>query len=339
MLLVACLGSTCLAACATAPGVVSTEARSGTLPAESTAPPVDTTSPAQDTTVPASAQDEDGIGDELFPSLGNPGIDVEHYTIVMSYDPARTTLSATAHLDILMTEDRDEFSLDSDGPKVSAVTIDGAPAQFDAAPPELLITPAQPLTTGQRIGVDVTYALSPRPVPSTAGDMVGWFPSISGSYVLNEPEGAHTWLPSDDHPSDKATFRFEITVPSGLTAVANGGLVDHTSTVSTDTWIWEESRPMATYLIQVLTGDYEIVEDTGTQRVAVAQRGVASGPGDDAAVPRRHQRADRLLRRLLRYLPARPLRHRDHRQLSGTGDGDDGAPHVQSRRLRQRAAR
>jgi aminopeptidase N len=283
LLLVACLASTYLVACATSPGVVSTEAHAGNPAAESTAPPDDSsqssspsttpssttsgdpsgTSPAGETTVPNTTTDDDGIGDELFPSLGNPGIDVEHYTVAIDYDPTRTKLSATEHLDIVMTEDRDEFSLDSDGPDVSAVSIDGAPVLFQAAPPELLITPATHLTSGQRIGVDVTYTLSPQPVPSAAGEQVGWFPSAAGSYVLNEPEGAHTWLPSDDHPSDKATFRFEVTVPSGLTAVANGALVDHTSTATTDTWIWQEDRQMATYLIQVLTGDYEVIEGSG----------------------------------------------------------------------------
>jgi aminopeptidase N len=277
-LLVACLAITSLAACTTDPGVVSTEARAGDAATGSTTPPVDTTeqpdssspsteppttSPAGETTVPASTPEDDGIGDELFPSLGNPGIDVEHYTVVLDYDPTRNRLAATAHLDITMTEDRDEFSLDSDGPDISAVVIDGVPAEFVEAPPELLITPVARLTSGQHIGVDVTYTLSPQPVSSVAGDQVGWFPSLSGSYVLNEPEGAHTWLPSDDHPSDKATFRFEITVPTGLTAVANGALADHTSTATTETWIWQEDRQMATYLIQVLTGDYEVVEGTG----------------------------------------------------------------------------
>ena len=278
--MVACLGTVYLTACATDPGVVSTEARSVNPSTESTAPPVDSseppasstpgtdpgpsdTSPAGDTTVPGGTSDDNGIGDELFPSLGNPGIDVEHYTVVLDYDPTRNRMSATVHLDIAITADRSEFSLDSDGPDVSAVSIDGVPAEFVAAPPELLITPATPLTNGQHIGVDVTYTLSPQPVPSAAGDQVGWFPSLNGSYVLNEPEGAHTWLPSDDHPSDKATFRFEITVPTGLTAVANGALVAHTSTVTTDTWIWQEDRPMTTYLVQMLTGNYEIVEGTG----------------------------------------------------------------------------
>ena len=89
----------------------------------------------------------------------------------------------------------------------------------------------------------MSYSLSPEPVPSAAGGEVGWFPTDGGSYVLNEPEGARSWLPSNDHPSDKATFRFELTVPSGVTAVANGGLVDHgPSSESTDTWVWQEDR-------------------------------------------------------------------------------------------------
>ncbi len=269
----------CLTACATAPGVVATEARSdGASAASTTSPPTTETNPTTEATVPVdtkpprtttteaggAVRDVNGIGDALFPSLGNPGIDVEHYDLTLQYDPVRKEVSAKVHLDIAMTADRETFSLDSAGPIVSAVAVDGVPATFEAASPELLITPASPLIRGQHVGVDVDYTLvGPGPLPSAAGGATGWFPTPGGSYVLNEPEGAQFWMPCDDHPSDKATFRFELTVPSGLTAVANGALVDHTSTTSTDTWIWQEDRQMATYLIQLLTGDYEVVEGVG----------------------------------------------------------------------------
>jgi aminopeptidase N len=257
----------CLAACATNPGVIATEARTAHSDATAPTDPSGTSPASPSTTIPpstpAGAQDDNGVGDALFPSLGNPGIDVEHYTLVLDYDPQRHQISATAHLDLVMTEDRATFSLDSDGPVVSSVAVDGSPATFVAAQPELLITPDVPLTSGQRVGVDVTYTLSPEPVPSAAGQTVGWFTTPGGSYVLNEPEGAHTWIPCDDHPSDQATFRFELTVPTGLTAVANGALIDHTSTTTTETWVWQEDRPMATYLIQLLTGDYELVDGVG----------------------------------------------------------------------------
>ena len=272
MWLVAGLG-VYLAACSTTPGVTSTDARSNRTSAVTTTVTVDVTVPTDPTstqpdgettsTSPGSAADDDGVGDTLFPSLGNPGIDVEHYTLALQYDPVRNDISANAQLELVMTEDRDTFSLDSSGPDVSAVSVDGAPADFVAAPPELMITPASPLTTGQHVTVDVAYTLQPEPILSAAGEHIGWFQSPGGSYVINEPEGTSTWMPCDDHPSDKATFRFELTVPTGLTAVANGGLVEHTSTESTDTWVWQEDRPMATYLIQVVTGDYEIVDGVG----------------------------------------------------------------------------
>ncbi len=241
-----------------------------TLPAEEPTPTTESTPsvdtlPTESTTtvVGPRGRNDNGVGDVLFPSLGNPGIDIEHYTLILDYDVRRNEISATAHLDLVTTEARDSFSLDSAGPIVSAVSVDGVPADFITAPPELLITPVNHLARGQHIAVEVTYSLAPAAVLSEAGQQVGWFKTPGGSYVLNEPDGAHTWMPCDDHPSDKATFRFELTVPSGLTAVANGALVEHTSTATTDTWIWQEDRPMATYMIQLLTGDYELVDGVG----------------------------------------------------------------------------
>ncbi|HEY7626131.1 MAG TPA: M1 family aminopeptidase [Ilumatobacteraceae bacterium] len=270
----------CLAACTSSPGVTATEARStGTTAQSSGDTTPDTTQPGNtspattspqspDTTEPVDSTSPDqsdgfGVGDVLFPSLGNPGIDVEHYTLRLTYDRPTNELTGTVHLDIVMTEARNEFSLDSDGPAVSAVTIDGQSAGFSEQRPELVITPPQQLTKGQRIAVDVSFERSPQAFTSASWGPVGWFPTPGGSFVLNEPEGASTWFPCDDHPSDQASFRFELTVPNGVTAVANGALLDHTSTTSGDTWTWQEDRPMSTYTIQVLTGDYELIDGVG----------------------------------------------------------------------------
>ncbi len=43
----------------------------------------------------------------------------------------------------------------------------------------------------------------------------GWIRTPDGVFIACQPSGAHTWFPSNDHPSDKATFDFEITVPQG----------------------------------------------------------------------------------------------------------------------------
>ncbi len=219
---------------------------------------------------PGRASDPDGVGDVLFPALGNPGLDVQHYAVDLTYDHATERLTGVVGLDVRFTERRRQFTLDSLGPKVDAVTVDGAAAEFTEARPELRITPVLPIEAGSDVRVEVRYQISGESHLGGDGLPVGWFATDAGSYVLNEPDGARAWLPSNDHPSDKATYTFTVHVPKGVTAVANGSLTSHTTDASGETWVWDERRPMATYLIQVLTGDYELVDGTGPHGLALS---------------------------------------------------------------------
>jgi aminopeptidase N len=249
-------------------GVRSLEASatSDTSPVVTEAPTttVDTTEPpATDAPPPSLPSDTgDGIGDELFPDLGNPGVDVVDYTVDLAPDPATQVLTGRVTMTIDFTEARSEFTLDSWGPVVSAVTVDGEVAEFTADEPELRITPPQPVAAGDTHTVAVDYTVDVSTSPTLMGFEFGWVTTADGSYVLNEPDGARSWLPSNDHPSDKATWTFRITVPSGTTAVANGALVGTTPGPDGDTWEWREDDPMPTYLILLVTGDYELVEST-----------------------------------------------------------------------------
>ena len=237
-----------------------------TLPGTSLPPaPTPPAPPATDegATPSPPAGDLDGVGDVLFPSLGNPGVDVQDYDVALTYDPDADTIEGSVTLTVAFTEDRKEFTLDSVDLDVSAVTVDGAPAEFTAEDVELRIQPPDVITAGTTAEVVVDYSGAPDAEASMAGIPNGWFHTDGGSYVLNEPDGARTWVPSNDHPSDKATWTFEITVPSGVTAVANGSLVSTTEGADGDTWVWRQSEPMATYLVQLITGDYQLVEATG----------------------------------------------------------------------------
>ena len=89
------------------------------LTAETTSP-TEGSIPSSQPTAPADTVPIDDVGRRrrttlatasatpCFPSLGNPGIDVQHYTLTLHYDPARNDISATDHLDMVMTEDRDD---------------------------------------------------------------------------------------------------------------------------------------------------------------------------------------------------------------------------------------
>ena len=65
----------------------------------------------------------------------------------------------------------------------------------------------------------------------------------------NWPNRARHWIPSIDHPSDKATVTWRVRAPAGRTVVANGHLVstrqvsDGNGAERTE-WTWRESRPI-----------------------------------------------------------------------------------------------
>ncbi len=74
-------------------------------------------------------------------------------------------------------------------------------------------------------------------------------------FADNWPTRAHFWFPSNDDPSDKAAASFQVLVPRGWRAVANGALVGvDTLADSTTRWRWRTERPIPVYTMVVGAG-------------------------------------------------------------------------------------
>ena len=234
------------------------------LPTATTTLPTTTTVSTATTTVssaPVAAREPElGLGDPLFPELGSSDVDVESYVVELTVDAEPGPVAATVTIDAIVPVGVTALPLDATALTVERVEIDGAEASFATTASELVIDlPAQ---RDDRVSAVVDYSFDPAAAISLDAIPSGWFGGVEGaaSFVLNEPDGANAWLPSNDHPSDKAVWRFEITTPAGTVAAANGDLVSR-PTIAADPWIWVEDEPMATYLVQLIVGDYEIVED------------------------------------------------------------------------------
>ena len=258
-------GHTDVTSVASAPA---TSPSTSTAPANTgSAPSVPVTTGATATTGTGPKGGVSGVGDVLYPDLGNPGLDVQHYDIDLRFDHSTGEIDATATLTITATAALADFTLDAVRLAVTKVVVDGRAAAFEIADPELRITPSSPIAVGDSFTVAVTYSAHGNDSTISAGTTAGWFETDTGSFVLDEPDGARFWLPSNDHPSDKATYRFRIHVPKGVTAVANGIMVSHTtdpSGSSGELWIWDQADPMTTYLIQLMTGSLDIVDGVGS---------------------------------------------------------------------------
>jgi aminopeptidase N len=250
---------------------VASSSPSTTPTSTSTAPTTQGTSTptTQGATIPEPAGAA-GLDDPYFPDLGNGGYDVDHYSIAMTIDPETAAIDAVTTIAATATETLATFNLDLLGLEVSAVSVDGEPAAYAREDAELRISPTGGIVDGEDFVVTVAYA--GRPVPVTlmsAGVSIGWTQTDEGIYVAAEPDAARTWFPSNDHPIDKATFDFEITVPKPLTAAANGALIEVRDQGDMHTFVWELDSPMATYLATVVVGEYERVETTGPDGITL----------------------------------------------------------------------
>ena len=218
--------------------------------------------------VSAQEPGADGLGDNLYPQLGNGGYDVRHYTIDLAFIPAENQIEGKTSIDAVATQDLSSFNLDLLGLTVEQVVVNDVAASFERINHELIISPDQPLLSGDSLSVEVTYAGVPEPItdPSVTFVNLGWQAWNDDFFAaVSQPSGSMNWFPSNNHPLDKATYTIRVTAPEPNVAVANGVLSD---TVSNDdgtrTFVWQMDQPMASYLAIVAVGDYvETRDDSG----------------------------------------------------------------------------
>ena len=199
-----------------------------------------------------------GLGDPYFPLGGNGGYDVQHYGLTLAYDPPSNQLTGTAEIAATATQNLSRFDLDLRGFTITGLEVNGAAAGFTRDGQELVITPARGLQAGKQFSVTVRYQGTPTVVTDPDGSIEGWVPTDDGAISVGEPQGSPGWFPCNDNPRDKATFDFAITVPAGLTAMANGVLVSNTTSGGTTKWVWREADPMATYLATADVGRFDL---------------------------------------------------------------------------------
>ncbi|MFJ4201396.1 M1 family metallopeptidase [Streptomyces sviceus] len=216
-----------------------------------------------------SSTGSSGAGDPYFPLAGNGGYHVGHYDLTLRYDPDSRRLEGKAVLTARATERLTRFDLDFKGLTVTGLTVGHAKAGFRRTGQELVITPQRALRKGERFTITVTYKGKPSTVTDPDGSLDGWIPTDDGAFVAGEPQGAMTWFPANNHPTDKSSYDFTITVPQGRTAVANGVLLSRRTSHGRTTFRWRQSEPMAAYLATATVGKFKVEQFTTRNGIRV----------------------------------------------------------------------
>src|SRR3954469_835757 len=125
-----------------------------------------------------------GLGDRLFPTLGNGGYDVQHYDVDLRYATAAPTQPMDGTVTILAraTQALSRFDLDFAGKSVGGVSVDGQDARWRRDGEELVITPRRAIDNGSPFPGTVRHAgaVPPAPDPDDFATEAFFFPP-SGS--------------------------------------------------------------------------------------------------------------------------------------------------------------
>ncbi|MEU6658592.1 M1 family metallopeptidase [Streptomyces sp. NPDC046821] len=207
-----------------------------------------------------------GVGDRLFPHLGNPGYDVASYDIAFTYrGDNKKPLDAVTKIDAMTTSRLERVNLDFSHGAVRSVEVNGHPASFASSDEDLVVTPEHALPAGAPMEITVRHTSNPAPGKEEGG----WVQTKDGLAMANQADAGHRVFPCNDHPSDKALFTFRITAPKDLTVVANGVPIGKTREGATTSWAYRTLHPMATELAQVSIGRSDVLHREGPHGLPV----------------------------------------------------------------------
>ncbi|MCU0480881.1 MAG: M1 family metallopeptidase [Anaerolineae bacterium] len=206
----------------------------------------------------------EGIGDPYYPSMGNGGYDVQSYDITLDVDMENQQLSGTVIISAVTTQALGQFNFDFAQLTISTLLVNDEPAEYQQQDNELIITPSEILPENSPFTVTVSYS------SDTNSERLGsWTFYGEGVLVAGEPTGASGWYPVNEHPSDKAVYRYCITVDEKYVVGANGTQESAISDDGRTTYCSSSDDPMSSYLTTVAIGDFEIVTDETTNGIPI----------------------------------------------------------------------
>lgn len=135
------------------------------------------------------------------------------------------------------------------------------PFRRDSA--EVHITLNEPVLRGDTLRVTVEFTSFP---PSRGLYFVDPLDEDASKprqiWTLGQPEDNSFWLPTIDHPAERATQEFWLTVPEEMQTLSNGFLISSEDQPRNNTRIdyWRLDKPHTPYLFALAVGEFDITE-------------------------------------------------------------------------------
>ncbi|WP_333821385.1 M1 family metallopeptidase [Ohtaekwangia sp.] len=200
----------------------------------------------------------------------NENIDIKRYIFELTLNDSTDVIAGKATVTILFKKAVTDFELDlankdasGSGMVVTNITAEGKPVKFLHQNDQVKITLPSPLNIASQLSFTITYSGIPRDGLIISKNKFG----DRTFFGDNWPNRAHHWLPSIDHPSDKAAVDFIITAPPKYEVVGSGIKIEESYIGNRQKLThWHEDTELATKVMTI-----------GVARFAIKQTGIVKG--------------------------------------------------------------
>lgn len=211
--------------------------------------------------------------DQLRGSIGpeRSWWDLQHYDLSVQVFPEKKSLAGSNIISFKTVAAGERMQIDLQPPlAITRVTHGETELSFEREGKVYWIEFSEELAAGVEDQIRIDYEGVPveSKNPPWSGGLT-WQKDDSGKPFIAttcQGIGASIWWPNKDHGSDEPDRGVDIrvTVPKGLTAVANGRLIEESKDkkAKTSTFHWKVTQPINNYCVNVNIGNYVSWQDT-----------------------------------------------------------------------------
>lgn len=195
----------------------------------------------------------------------NKNIDIKHYSFEINLSDTADVIYGNAQITVMFKKAGiQNFRLDlinktaerlGKGMLIDAIKVADLPVPYTHQNDEIIISLPNPSVANSEIFFTISYHGIP-----FDGLIIG--PTRFGDrsfFCENWPNKTRQWLPTLDHPSDKATSEFIVTAPAHYKVISNGLLMEE-SDMGNNTRLthWKQSVPVSCWLFVLGVADFAV---------------------------------------------------------------------------------
>ncbi len=185
----------------------------------------------------------------------NYSIDIQHYKFTIELNDSTNIIDGVAEVTILVKNPELNFHLDLTGKgedgygmKISSMMHLEKPLKYAHENDRVMVSLNSLPRRGEKIILQIRYSGIPADGLVISTNKFG----DRTFFGDNWPNRAHHWIPTIDHPYDKASCEFIITAPDHYQSIANGVLIEKKSLPGKRTQAhWKEEKPIPTKVMVI----------------------------------------------------------------------------------------